>query len=544
MKTLRVMTLLGLFLSTMTLAVPARAEWLRAETDHFIIYGDSSERAITNYARKLETFDALLRAYYPIPIDYEVPKLEIFMADGRDDMLQAAPGISPNIAGFYTPNAARIHVVANVGAPDSDDTIFHEYSHHFMFQMLSDRASYPAWFVEGFAEYYATVRIRSDNIQIGRPDPGRMNSLTQPANSWPPMEDVLDWRVSSSGRYRGADYYAISWALTHYMLATPERTRQLGRYLSAFAAGESSVDAMTAATDRSPRELLDEVRRYMSGAIQYYTPQIDLPQPVVSVSRLPPDEAELIWINLRLDTTLPGEREPSPAQRPGEPDQAFAIRQAETLEAWRTRRDQLIADAAQAATRCPTSQWGRLVKAKGERLAGRPADAIETLRPIAGPDAESAEALRLYASAVMDVLAQSPEGVDVERLRADARGALSQSLDIDPLAFQTYLAIDRLRQGSGGYPNENDASTLQVAVTLAPQSFDARLRYARVLLAQNNPVAAINVLLPVANSPHGGTARAAGRALLTQALEAAGRTATDPSSAVDVPEDSVDEAGA
>jgi len=523
MSPLRVIALFGLILSTLAVSHPARAEWLRAETAHFVIYGDASERSITSYARKLETFDALLRAYYPFPIDHEVPKLDIIMANGRRDMLKAEPDLNQSVLGFYSPNSTRIHAIADVSSPLSDDVIFHEYAHHFMFQMPS--GAYPAWFIEGFAEYWGTVRIQEDSIQIGRHNPGRVNSLNQPANSWPPLEDVLRWRILPSGRYRGADYYAIAWALTHYMLATPERTRQLGQYLSAVASGRDPVEALNGTIDRTPAELASDVRRYVAGPINYLTPQIDLPTPTVAVTRLPQDQADLIWVDLRLDRDDPRDPEPVLEKRQGEDDAAFARRQQEVLEAWRESRTRLIADAAAAAARHPESEWGLLVKAKGERLAGRPADAVETLRPVAGPEAGNALVLRNYGLAVMDVIATPPEGADLSRLRADARGALSQALDLNPLDFQTYLAIDQLRQGGSGYPNENDGSVLEVAVTLAPQSFDARLRLAEVLMARNAPLEAINILQPVANSPNGGPSRTQGRALLAQAQQQAGISA-------------------
>ena len=54
-------------------AQAVRAEWLRAETEHFVIYGDSSERGMRDYARKVERFDSLLRAYYPIRTEHHLP---------------------------------------------------------------------------------------------------------------------------------------------------------------------------------------------------------------------------------------------------------------------------------------------------------------------------------------------------------------------------------------------------------------------------------------------------------------------------------------
>src|SRR5690606_27157172 len=85
-------------------AVAAHAEWLKAETDHFIVYGDTSEASLRRYARKVERFDALLRTYYPITTEHEIPKLEIFMAEGRRDMNRVSPGIGEGVAGFYSPN--------------------------------------------------------------------------------------------------------------------------------------------------------------------------------------------------------------------------------------------------------------------------------------------------------------------------------------------------------------------------------------------------------------------------------------------------------
>ena len=185
-------------------AAPARAEWQRAETEHFIIYGDVSERTLRNYATRIERFDALLRTYYPIQSDVQIPKLEIYLADGARDMRRIIPGGSESIAGFYSADAGRIYTVTNISNPEALSTLFHEYAHHFMFQMSAE--AYPSWFVEGFAEYYSTVVMEPEKIEVGREDPGRMMLFTQlGTNEWAPLADVLKWRISRSGRARVFD---------------------------------------------------------------------------------------------------------------------------------------------------------------------------------------------------------------------------------------------------------------------------------------------------------------------------------------------------
>jgi hypothetical protein len=103
-----------------------------------------------------------------------------------------------------------------------------------------------------------------------------------------------------------------------------------------------------------------------------------------------------------------------------------------------------------------------------------------------------------------------------------ARTYLAGAWDANPLDFRNYLALDDLRRGAAGYPTANDLETLEIAATLAPQSFDARMRAAQAYMARNQPALAVVMLQPIANSPHGGSGRQASRALLAQAQAAAG----------------------
>lgn len=507
----------------MAAASGARAEWLRAETDHFVVYGDTSHASIRTYARKIERFDALLRTYYPISVDHEIPKLEIFLADGQADMRRAQPGISSSIGGYYSSNNGRIHAVANTQSRMADDVIFHEYGHHFMFQMAA--SAYPAWFVEGFAEYYGTIVIRDAHYQIGRPSEGRMPSLRLALNAWPPLEDVLRWQARRNGRT--GDFYAIAWALTHYMMDDPERTQELRTYLAAVSNGGDPVDSMVQATGKSMGQLRGEVRRYINGPVRYLTPQIPVPDPEVEVTRLDPDHARLIWLDLRLDMEPVKVREFTLARREGESDADFGRRQASTRDRVVQARSDLLREATAAAAINQTSPASLKARARTELLSGDAEAALATLEPLLGADSQDAGALRLAAEILLE---QSGEGSDVQelpgRLRR-ARGYLGRSLDIDPMDFQIYVALDRSRSGASDYPSPNDLSTLQVARELAPQSFDVRLRYARALMALERYPEAILQLGPVAHAPHATGLRNQGRALMVEARRGAGLDVED-----------------
>jgi len=502
---------------------PAWAQWLRAETDHFIIYGDTSERALRTYAEKIERFDFLLRSYYPIAVDHEIPKLDIYLAGGRRDMLKAEPGIGASVGGFYSPNSSRIHAVVDTESRMGDHVMFHEYGHHFMFQMAG--AAYPSWFVEGFAEYYATADVRPDRIQYGRHSEGRMLMFVQqPVNSWAPMADVLRWRISDSGRYRAGDYYAQAWGLTHYFMSTPERTGMLGQYLAAVARGEDSVAAMQAATGRSPEQLQSDMRLYLAGSIQYHTPQLDIPRPEVEITRLSPSESELAWLDLRLD------REPLKVDpfepRDGETERARARRE-EAVKERAEFRAALIRDALAAGERHRDSRIGLLVKARAHRLEGRSEAGFQVLEPVLTAEEVDPVTLRLAAELLLDMSTTETDPAQATGHRREAVTYLSRALEADPLDFRIYRALNESRAGQPGYPSDNDISTLEVGATLAPQSFDMRMRLGRAYMARGLHAEAMGIVQPVANNPHGGAWARRARTLIASAQTALGQT-VDP----------------
>lgn len=519
MSVLRVLLAASL-IALSTFAGSARAEWLKAETAHFIIYGDTSERAVRAYAQKVERFDSFLRTYYPIPSDYEIPKLEIYLADGRRDMLKAEPGIGASVGGFYSPNSGRIHAVVDTQSSRGDFTLFHEYGHHFMFQMKAN--AYPSWFVEGFAEYYSTADIRPDRVQFGRHDESRMSFFVQQsANSWAPMADVLKWRISASGRYRAGDYYAQAWGLTHYFLATPERTRMLSQYLNAVAQGEESVAAMQRVTGRTPDQLQSDLRLYLSGSINFWTPQIDIPTPDVKISRLSPSESELIWLDLRLDRESVKVETPEPVE--GETDRARRRREDYVREEAEHRAE--LIRAALAVGSEPTDDLLRLrVVARAHRLSGNSKAAFQILEPQLTQTQTDPDLLRLAAELLMDQTGPDTDPSEATGNLREARSYLARSLDTDPLNFLTYRAINDTRQGQPNYPNDNDITTLEVASGLAPQSFDVRMRLGQAYLTRDMPAKALETLRPVANNPHGGSWGRRAKALIATAQAALGQT--------------------
>lgn len=499
-------------------AGPVRAEWRKAETAHFIVYGDTSERDIRAFARRIERFDSFLRTYYPIETEYLTPKLEIYLAAGARDMNRVYPGIGPSVGGFYSSNSGRIYAVVNTTVMTGDVVLFHEYAHHFMFQMRGGDA-YPSWFVEGFAEYYATADMRSERVQFGRHHPGRMLVLNYTGNSSTGMDDVLEWRYSASGRYPASIYYAQAWGLTHYLMSTPERQRILSQYLGAVVRGENSITAMQAATGRTPAQLQSDVRRYLAGPIQILTPQIDLPEPEVTVLTLTPAENAMVWLDIRLDNTDVIEL---PEEEDGQTRKSESQKAREARERAEVRAD-LIRDAHAAAARFPGDRMALLTAARAYRLELKPAEALETLKPLIGDQSTDADALRVAAMALLDQVGRETDPQAGIALRRQASGYLARSMDVAPLDFRTYLGLNEVRRGLDTYPTDNDLATLQAAVAMAPQAFEGRMRLGEALMMRGAYAEAISFLQPVSNSPHRSIYTRRAREMIAAARQAMGQ---------------------
>ena len=93
--------------------------------------------------------------------------MTVFVVDNMAAVQRLARARGSGIAGFYSGRAGgSIAVVPRAsgarGRNDLDPAtiLLHEYSHHMMLQ--SATAAYPAWFREGFAEFYSTARFEKD----------------------------------------------------------------------------------------------------------------------------------------------------------------------------------------------------------------------------------------------------------------------------------------------------------------------------------------------------------------------------------------------
>ncbi|MNS68284.1 Beta-barrel assembly-enhancing protease [compost metagenome] len=461
-------------------AAPAQAEWRKAESDRFIVYSDVGERQLRDFVQDLESYDRVLRFRMGLPGDTPtLRKLPIYLVASSAELARIRPGASNNIAGFYI---ATDEDIFGVAIRDRDvDTLKHEYAHHFMMHNFS--YAYPGWFVEGFAEYYATVEIKADRFTVGRFNENRASWLM--SAQWMDMKDLLSRRPQDRVANRET-YYPLAWLLTHWFMSDPERQKMLSAYLVDVGAGGDSVEAMERATGLTMIRLRDTLRRYATGNLSFQIVTAAIPAAPMTITTLPQSADDLLLLNQRLKLGV-----------------------AEDLRA------ATAAEVRRLATRHPDDPLALLALGHAELHFGDPAAAEAPLQRLLALQPDHVEALQYLARARMKAVKDAEDAEEADRLTAEARSLLVRAHRLDDLNYITLMLAAQNRRNDAGYPNDNDVAVLEQAFALAPQLGEARYNLASALLTQARNAEAIALLEPLANHPHGSSA--AVRALLAKA---------------------------
>jgi hypothetical protein len=486
------------------LAIPglARAEWREAETPHFRIFSDGGEQQLVRFSERLEMLDALLRKLSRAPAGHS-SKVRVILLDREEQVRRAYHGSDANIAGFYTVNMNGPMAVSPRRTDEQDSVwgpeivLFHEYAHHFMLEYFP--ASYPSWYVEGFAEIVSTAAPMSgQRMAFGKAASHRQYSLMQ--SRWIPVEQLL---TKSRAEFPAdADFYGQSWLLAHYLTFSRERSGQIYRYLAALATGRPATEA--AKEIFGDLDVLNrEVRNYLAGQSFPYSP--------VEVAR--PDPA-----TIRLRLLSPGEAGLM------EETAAFNDRVREA-----DRASYLAAIRAKVA-RFPTDPYALQLLADAEYAAeDYPASRATTERLLAVvPD--NVQALTRKATILLRE-ARDLEGEALETKVAEARRLLAVARQKDPDDPQTLVAYYESYRIEGERPPAAAVEGLKQAAAAVPQDFRPRMMMATHLANEGKYEEAIRYLGPIAYDPHPSSGQQAALALIKQLREAQARAdGTSPGS--------------
>ena len=464
-------------LSFSMLASSAHADWSEASSEHFIIYGDQSEKSLRLFAERLELFHAtmaqVLRKAPPNPSPSS--RVTIFVVSSDDEVRKLMQADNSFMKGICRPRAgATVALVPQLRHAKSkyelapETVLYHEYAHHFMYGITA--RAYPRWFVEGFAEFFAGVRFQSKQVDLGMPAAHRAMELVRSTHV--PIRELLS--MAGGKREPNSTYdafYGQSWALFRCRQFSPERAGQLGRYQALLAQGKPALEAAEGAFGDLD-ELEKDVRIYWNRASMIHlsigrdTLQIGL----IDVSQLPPGPAAMMPITMRSKIGL------------SEEDAAA-----------------LLPEAQQLAAQYPEDADVLAVLAAVELAAGNDDTAIATAdRALAiDPKNISAQLQKGYA-----VFHKVESGALPRESWAWVRNEFAKANAIEnnhPIPLIQFYRSYRV-QGVKLTPNAVDG--LASAMQLAPFDSSVRWMLSQQLISDKRLAEATEVLAPLAYSPH------------------------------------------
>lgn len=481
-------------------AAQAENDWYHYRSDHFSVYSELEEARAEAILRDLEYYRYYLSvltgtdgAGSPLPLTVYLVRQH----RNYRDLL----GYRPGFAGVYwvTPHGAvtmaEVEDKKGIYKEDGRNTLFHEYSHHFLNEFGA--MNFPRWYGEGFAEYLSTFTIKGSSAQIGNPPLQRFWWLR---HQWMPSGVLFaaNARIDGfdkSGFHIGA-FYAQSWLYTHMIRSDPALTKALGDYLVAINDGADQKTAFSVHFGMTEEEFGLKARDYWTEK-KFPTLVLDFAtvdyRPTWTSRKLSVDETEAMKAQVRMDYL--GGREMGPKlkrflekQRSNNP----ALATSATLH---LAKGYLNDDAFEAA-------WGLLNPVLEAEPSNRDALLLKSELLIAEESKrrrDEAEEVRKQRNIDEDDF--DPDDVpftpDPKKVR-DAMKAAFLVIKQDKLDSEAYLRFG-LASLFTDEVSDNGLKAMRSYIKLVPQNETARYLYARALYLKGDIAAATPLLEDIAN---------------------------------------------
>ena len=214
-------SLLCAFLLCSALAASARdsaPQWNHVNGVHFSLLTDAPEKTRIDAELPFEQMRAVIgQLLLKSKLRLSQP-LEIIGFANHEEYAQIVPtkgGQPLAAAGFFLAGADRNYIILDLSAEESWRSVSYPLAKLFL------SYNYPPtqpWFDEGFAQYFASLRLDTKPAQVGG-DPAAFTALlsTQP---WIPIAELFSLQAGAAGENNRRNLFsAESWIVMHYLLS-------------------------------------------------------------------------------------------------------------------------------------------------------------------------------------------------------------------------------------------------------------------------------------------------------------------------------------
>jgi len=284
--------------------------WFRAESQHFVVYADTRREAATELLNNLERLDFLLRSYTKPyrKANSSEQKLTLYYQDRVAGLSGIDAALPADAIGLYSSCAAGVQGFGfHLGETPQNEGlsyIFEAYTRHFIYRHTDIRS--PAAFIDGFAQYFASVRFTDAQMIVGKTPPNiaqYLDFLDEGRRYSLDYTDVLAQKTANAKNYAGEagvrlEFAAKSWLLMHYMLGSEDNRGRLSKYLNSVYQGKDPVPSFEGAFDLKASQLGTEMWRYRRTSVKVL--QVDvpyLPAATVDFTALPEAASDFVMLD-------------------------------------------------------------------------------------------------------------------------------------------------------------------------------------------------------------------------------------------------------
>ena len=491
----------------------ANGHWLRAESDHVIVYSDESAEVLRRVVGDLEALDWTLRTLYgkqdaPPPRKFPIYLVRSVAKDAtvNPDYRRFLPGVAVTTVSTDVAEPDDIFAVVVrdcfpfFGVTDKtagDDGVLGAYALHFFSENFPFRQ--PRWLTKGAAIYYSSIDIRPDSVVVGRIPAlfDRDLMLQDMKGTGDIIAETGDWNDPAR-----KGYDARSAVLVRYLWSDPDRKARLAAYLARIeAGGDPDLKAVWQEIFGLPIEKLDPALKPFLKAepVLATISRPAGPPPAIKIRRMPAGAEDLILEIQQLKGGAGGERE------------------------------DLLRRFRKAAARRPDERYSRQALARAEITIGDRDKGERLLEQLLAEDGSNLEALRLMGTSKLYRAAAADREHKPELLAA-ARDYLAKADAAEPNDYQTLFLLAQTMVGADDAPPSPERlALLRRAVSLAPEVAKIRLVAAVAFLLADDGESAFQLLKPMSADPNGGLASLQAKQLLDlMARVAAGQGVAKP----------------
>lgn len=452
------------------------SKWFRAESQHFVVYSDAREEDAAQLLENLEKLDHLLRIYTlpSRPAEPQEPKLTLYYHNRISDLREIEERLPADAVGLYSSCASgvegfAVHLERIPSLRDEqleksplNETLsyaFEAYARHFLYRHTDVRV--PASFIDGFAQYFSSVRFSEQQMVVGRAPrgvAGYLRFLGDGRQYSLEYEDVLQNNLTNAHNYAGDDgvrleFEAKSWLLTHYMLSSDDNRKRLSRYLTLVGDGTAPTAAFERAFGVKVSDVGTVLWRYSLRGMQVLrVAHPSLPAARVSFRSLPKAAGEFVLADAALKAC--------PSRQAGE---------------------SLLKKVTALAARFPDDTLARLTLSRAQIGWGEPQDALSRLDAVLQDDDAHFEARYLAGMANLR-LAERSDGAARRTYLQAAQRHLQRARGLNPRSPEAAFAAFKAEVAATDVP---DDAALQgvIAAWQTAREVDAMTRAAALAYA-------------------------------------------------------------